>query len=143
ALELNLFYVALDPSESAQKIEERNIRIVQSVARNLRIPLAVKLSPFFTSLAHFAQGLSLAGAAGAVLFNRYYESDIDIVELEPRRRLQLSSPDELYLRLRWLGVLSARTPLSLAVSGGVHSWQDAAKAIMSGASAVQMVSALL
>jgi len=143
ALELNLYYVATDPDETAQDIEERDLRIIRQVSESLSIPLAVKVSPFFTSFANFARRAEQAGAKGMVLFNRYYESDIDIDELETHARLQLSSPNELYLRLRWLGIVSAKTNLTFAVTGGVHSWSDAVKAVMCGADAVQMVSAVL
>jgi dihydroorotate dehydrogenase (fumarate) len=107
------------------------------------IPVAVKLSPFFTSLPSFARRLAAAGARGAVLFNRFYQPDIDVEALDVTRALHLSDSSELLLRLRWLAILSGRTTLSLAASGGVHTSLDAIKAMMSGAHAVQMVSALL
>ncbi len=118
-LELNLFYVAVDPEESGAEIEARNVRIVRTVSEAVGIPVAVKVSPFFTSFAHYARQIEEAGAQGMILFNRYYESDIDIDELEVQSRLQLSSPEEIYLRLRWLSVVSAQTKLSLAVTAGV------------------------
>jgi dihydroorotate dehydrogenase (fumarate) len=103
----------------------------------------VKLSPFFSSLAHFAAALVRAGADGLVLFNRFYQPEIDIELLEVSPRLELSTSSELLLRLRWLAVLRDRVAASLAVTGGVHTATDAIKAIMAGADAVQMVSALL
>jgi dihydroorotate dehydrogenase (fumarate) len=143
ALELNLYVVATDPEESGQDIEDRAVQIVRDLKRALHIPVAVKLSPFFTSLAHFASRLDNAGADALVLFNRFYQPDIDAEELEVSRTLHLSDSSELPLRLRWLAVLSGRVSASLAVTGGVHSALDAVKAVMTGAHAVQMVSALL
>ena len=143
-LELNLYYVAVNPAESAQQIEQRKVEMVREVRRAVRIPITVKLSPFYTSLAHFACELEGAGADGLVLFNRFFESDLDIEELEVIPRLNLSYSGEILLRLRWLAVLSGTLPRTcLAVTGGVHSGVDAVKAIMTGASAVQVVSALL
>lgn len=143
ALELNLFEVETDPEEGAEEIEERQVEMVEEVKRAVRIPIAVKLSPFYTSLAHFGARLAAAGADGLILFNRFYETDIDVDELEVRTHLELSQPDELLLRLRWLAVLSGRVDCSLAVTGGVHTARDAAKALLCGADAVQMVSVLL
>jgi dihydroorotate dehydrogenase (fumarate) len=143
ALELNVYQLAADPDESAQDVEDRVVEMVGSVASNIDIPLALKLSPFYTSLPHFAGRVARAGAKGLVLFNRFYQPDIDVEELEVRHRLRLSSPSELLLRLRWLAILFGRVPAELAVTGGVHSGIDAVKAIMTGASAVQMVSAVL
>jgi dihydroorotate dehydrogenase (fumarate) len=143
ALELNVYQLAADPSESAAAVEDRIIEMVKSVASGMRIPLALKLSPFFTSLTRFATRCTSAGAAGLVLFNRFYQPDIDVEELEVRHHLRLSTPSELLLRLRWIAMLHGRVPAALTVSGGVHSGIDAVKAIMAGASAVQMVSAVL
>jgi dihydroorotate dehydrogenase (fumarate) len=143
ALELNLYFVAADANEHAEAIETRLLHIVRSVAEKLTIPLAVKLSPFFTSMANFASDLDAAGVDGLVLFNRFYQPDIDIEQLEVNPTLKLSDPSELLLRLRWLAILSPHIGASLAVSGGVHSETDAIKSIMAGAEAVQIVSALL
>jgi dihydroorotate dehydrogenase (fumarate) len=107
------------------------------------IPLAIKLSPFYSSIANLARRLEEIGADGLVLFNRFYQPDIDIENLEVVPRLRLSSPTELLLRLRWLAILSGRYRGSLAVTGGVHNAVDAVKSVMAGAHAVQMVSALL
>ena len=143
ALELNLYFVAADAQDHAEAIETRLLHIVRSVEEKLTIPLAVKLSPFFTSMANFASDLDAAGVDGLVLFNRFYQPDIDIENLEVRPTLKLSDPSELLLRLRWLAILSPHICASLAVSGGVHSETDAIKSIMAGAEAVQIVSALL
>ena len=107
------------------------------------IPVAVKLSPFYTAPLHFARRLVDAGADGLVVFNRYFEPDIDVEALEIVPRLNLSTPTELLLRLRWLAILSARVATSFAITGGVHSGLDAIKAVMCGADAVQLVSLLL
>lgn len=143
ALELNLYDVAADPDLDGAEIEEQAVEMVQEVKRAVRIPLAAKLSPFYTSLPHFARRLVEAGADGLVLFNRFYETDIDVEALEVRTHVDLSHHHELLLRLRWLAVLSGCVPCSFAVSGGVYTAQDAVKAILCGAHAVQMVSALL
>jgi dihydroorotate dehydrogenase (fumarate) len=143
ALELNVYYVATNPLESAAEVEERLLEIVGSVRRVVTIPLAVKLSPFFTSLANLATRLGAAGADGLVLFNRFYQPDLDLERLEAAPRLHLSDSSELLLRLRWLAILSGSVTASLGVSGGVHTSHDALKAVMAGADAVQVVSALL
>jgi dihydroorotate dehydrogenase (fumarate) len=143
ALEANLYVIPTDPEESGQAVEERLLAVVASVVAAVKIPVAVKLSPFLSSLPHFARRLSIAGARGVVLFNRFYQPDIDVDDLDVVRTLHLSDSSELLLRLRWLAVLHGKTPLSLAASGGVHTTLDAVKAMMAGASAVQLVSALL
>jgi dihydroorotate dehydrogenase (fumarate) len=143
ALELNVYAIHAAFEESGSAVEARVVEILREVKRAVRIPVAVKLSPFYTALAHFARELDKAGADGLVLFNRFYEPDINAETLEATRHLYLSSPLELLLRIRWLAILSNRVRASLAVSGGVHGALDAVKAIMAGAHAVQMVSALL
>jgi dihydroorotate dehydrogenase (fumarate) len=143
ALELNLYSVAVDPGDDAETLERTMTEMVREVRRQVRIPIAVKLSPFFTSLAHFAARLVDNGAHGLIVFNRFYQPDIDVDALEVTHTLRLSDSSELPLRLRWLAALSGRLGCSLAVSGGVHTALDAVKAIMCGAHAVQTVSALL
>jgi len=143
ALELNVYYLATDPDETATTVETRAVSMVAAVKRAVGIPVAVKLSPFFSSFAGFARCLEEAGADGLVLFNRFYQADIDVESLELMRSLHLSDPSELLLRLRWLAILWGRVNTDLAVTGGVHAASDAIKAVMAGASAVQMVSALL
>lgn len=142
ALELNVYQLATDPELLGADLEERILTMVASIKERVRIPLAVKLSPFHTSLAHFAARLA-ESADGLVLFNRFYQPDIDIERLEVERTLHLSTAEELPLRLTWLAVLSAQLKISLAASGGVHTAFDAVKAMMAGAHVVQMVSALL
>lgn len=143
ALELNVYHVATDPNETSDAVEQRVLDVLSAVKHAVRIPLAVKLSPFYSSLARLAQRLDDAGATGIVLFNRFYQPDIDLEQLEVVPRIHLSSPHELLPRLRWLAILSGRVRASLAVTGGVHDAQGALKAVMAGAHAVQMVSALL
>ncbi|HTE05988.1 MAG TPA: dihydroorotate dehydrogenase-like protein [Planctomycetota bacterium] len=143
ALELNLYDVPTNPDENAAAVESRLLEVVAQVRGHVALPLAVKLSPSFTALPHFVRALELAGVDGVVLFNRWYQPDIELESLEVRRTLHLSGPSELPLRLRWLAILSPFTGLSLAASGGVHAAPDAIKALMAGAHAVQMVAALL
>lgn len=143
ALELNLYYLATDPELTAGEIEDRCIRVVTSVSERIEIPLAVKLSPFFTALPQFAKRLAEAGADSLVCFNRFYQPDIDTEELEVKPSLDLSHSEELRLRLRWLALLSGRIDAQLSVSGGVHTGIDMAKSLMAGADSVQMVSGLL
>jgi dihydroorotate dehydrogenase (fumarate) len=143
ALELNTYHVATDPTESGDEVESRTLDILRAVRSAVKLPLAVKLSPYYSSLAHLAVQLEALGANGLVLFNRFYQPDIDPVELETVPRLELSTAAELRLRLRWLGILSPHVKGSLACSGGVHRAVDVVKAIMAGANAVQVVSALL
>ena len=143
ALELNVYYLATDPMESAAAVEKRTLDAVRAVKSVVTIPVSVKLSPFFSSMAHFALELETAGADGLVLFNRFFQPDINVEELVAEPSLQLSGPADLLLRLRWLAVLHGHVKGSLAVTGGVHDGIGALKAVMAGADAVQMVSALL
>ncbi|MEZ5319009.1 MAG: dihydroorotate dehydrogenase-like protein [Vicinamibacterales bacterium] len=143
AIELNFYYVATDPEETATQVEDRLVEIVGHVRHRVRVPIAVKLSPFFTSLPHLARRLADAGADGLVLFNRFYQPDIDPEMLEAVPHLHFSTSDELLLRVRWLAILSGRVRTSLAATGGVHTGLDALKAVMAGAHAVQLVAALL
>jgi len=143
ALELNVYYLATDVNETCKAVEARAIDMVKTVKKAVKIPVAVKLSPFYSSLPNFAAQLAKAKADGLVLFNRFYQPDINIETLQTERVLHLSDSSALLLRLRWLAVLSGRINASLAVSGGVHALADAIKAIMTGAHAVQMVSAVL
>jgi dihydroorotate dehydrogenase (fumarate) len=143
ALELNLYNVAAAAGESSQDVEDRAVEMVCLVKEAVHIPVAVKLSPFYTALGHFATRLDDGGADGLILFNRFYQPDLDPENLEVVRSLALSTSAELPLRLRWLGLLSGRVRASLAVTGGVHTAVDALKALMAGADAVQLVSVLL
>ena len=143
ALELNVYQLVSDPEESADDVEGRMVAMLKNVMERTKLPVAVKLSPFYTSLPHFAKRITDAGADGLVLFNRFYQPDIDVEELEVDHTLHLSTSGDLLLRLRWLAILSARIETSFALTGGVHSAIDALKGIMAGAHAVQVVSAIL
>jgi dihydroorotate dehydrogenase (fumarate) len=143
ALELNLYNVATDPAASSAVIEQQLIDTVAAVKQSVAIPVAVKLSPFFTGLAHFARELDEVGADGLVLFNRFYQPDIDPDALATVRTLHPSDSSELLLRLHWMAILSGHVRTSLAVSGGVHTAVDVVKATMAGAHVTQMVWALL
>lgn len=143
AIELNLYDIATDVDETSEHIEHRQLQVVASVASVVDVPVSVKLSPFYASVPNMVARLEDAGASGVVLFNRFYQPDIDLETLDADRTLHLSTPAELPLRLHALGALHRRVTLSLASSGGVHAGTDAAKAILCGAHAVQLVSALL
>jgi dihydroorotate dehydrogenase (fumarate) len=143
ALELNVYDLPTDPRESGEDVERRVLDVVTTLREAVALPLAVKLSPFYSSLANLARKLELARADGLVIFNRFYQPDIDVESLEIVPRARLSNPTELLLRLRWLSILSGQIGMSLAVTGGVHNAVDAVKAVMAGAHAVQMVSVLL
>ena len=143
ALELNFYHVATDLGETGDSVERRVVDIVAVLSESIRIPLAVKLSPFYSSLPNLAAHLDRLGAAGLVLFNRFYQPDIDPERREGALRLDLSDASELPLRLRFIAILSGRVNASLALTGGVHEPIDAVKAVMAGADCVQIVSALL
>ena len=143
ALELNTYLLPFDADETGADVEQRTIDIVAAVKQTVSIPVSVKLSPFFSSLPNLAKQLEEVGTDGVVMFNRFYQPDIDIENLDVIPNLRLSTADELRLRLRWLAVLSAQSKMSLAATGGAHSAVDVIKAIMCGAHSVQMVSALL
>jgi len=143
ALELNVYFVATDPAVDGPSLEQKVVDITTWVKDAVTIPITVKLSPYFSSIANLAKQLEDAGADGLILFNRFFQPDINIEEIEIDRTLKLSTSAELPLRLAWLGILSGRIGTSLAITGGVHRVEDAIKAIMCGADAVQMVSALL
>ena len=142
-LELNLYYLAADPEEPGAAVEQRYLDVLAAVRAAVTIPVAVKLSPFFSAPVHMARRLSQAGADALVLFNRFYQPDIDIDALDVEPALALSDPSELRLRLRWLAALFGHVSCPMAATGGVHSGRDALKALMAGASAVQTTSALL
>ena len=143
ALELNFYHIATDPLEDSTHVEARLLDIVAVLKETLTIPIAVKLSPFYSALPHLATRLEAMGAQGLVLFNRFYQPDIDPDELEATPTMALSASGDLLLRLRWLAILAPTVRGSLAVTGGIHRPIDAVKAVMAGADAVQIVSALL
>ncbi len=143
ALELNLYRIATNPDITSADIERQAIETVREVKHAVSIPVAVKLSPFYSAFAHLARELDRAGADGLVLFNRFYQPDIDAEELTATRTLHLSTSSDLLLRLHWMAILSGRVRASLAVTGGVHTALDVVKATMAGAHVTQTVSALL
>jgi len=143
ALELNVYHVAADPAEDGASVERRLIEVVKAVKASVKIPIAVKLSPFYSSVANLAGTLDGLGVEAMVLFNRFYQPDFDMQDLSVAPSLHLSASSDLLLRLRWLAVLFGRVKASLAVTGGVHTPLDAIKAVAAGASGVQVVSSLL
>jgi dihydroorotate dehydrogenase (fumarate) len=143
ALELNIYRVNTDFDRSASSLEDEALEMLRSVVALTSIPVAVKLSPYYTSLPNFAMRLVDAGAKGLILFNRFYQPDIDTRRREVAPELTYSTSLELSLRLRWLAILSAKVDASLAVTGGVHDADDALKAVLTGAHAVQLVSEIL
>jgi dihydroorotate dehydrogenase (fumarate) len=143
AIELNLYDTVTDPMTSAAEVERRYMELIEEVKQEISIPLAVKIGPWFTALAHTAKAFELAGADGLVLFNRLYQPDIDFDTLEVRPRLQLSTSDDARLPLHWIGVLREFSRGSLAASGGVHTGMDALKLLLAGADVVMTTSALL
>jgi dihydroorotate dehydrogenase (fumarate) len=143
AIELNLYEFVTDLHVPAAALEDQFVGIVREVKRMLRIPVAVKVMPFFTAFGNMAHQFDDAGADALVLFNRFYQPDLDITSMKVVPHVALSTRGELLLRLHWLAMLYGRIRPSLAVSGGIDQPEDAIKAILSGADAVQMVSALL
>jgi dihydroorotate dehydrogenase (fumarate) len=143
ALELNTYRIAADVSVPGEQIEAEQRALVAAVRSAIRIPLAVKIGPFFSSFAHVAHGLVEAGADGLVLFNRFFQPDIDVDTLQVRPRLVLSDSEELRLPLRWIAILYGRVNASLAATSGVHTGPDVAKALLAGADVAMMTSALL
>jgi len=143
ALELNLYSVATDPRVGATELEARYLELVAAVRAAVTVPLAVKLSPFFTALANIAVRIVEAGADGLVLFNRFYQPDLDLDSLDVVPRLVLSTSEELRLPLRWIAILRGQVRASLAATTGVHTGLDAAKVLLAGADVAMMTSALL
>ncbi|MGB1128576.1 MAG: dihydroorotate dehydrogenase-like protein [Haloferula sp.] len=143
ALELNLYNVPADPDVPAAEVEAAYLDVVRAVCAATRLPVAVKISPFLTAPAHFARELVAAGARGVVLFNRFYQPDIDLETLEVVPDLKLSQSDELRLPLRWTALLSGRIPADIAVTGGVHTGSDVIKSLLCGAHVAMMTSAIL
>lgn len=143
ALELNMYYIPTDPSLACQELEKTYVDLVKDIKKQLHIPLAVKLSPFFTSLPSLASRLVQAGANGLVLFNRFIQPDFDIETLEVVPRLPLSTSSELLLPLRWTALLYGKVNTDFALTTGVHSVQDVVKGVMAGASVTMLASELM
>lgn len=143
ALELNTFILPTNARAMSSDLENRVVEIVAAVRKVVSLPLAVKLSPYYTSVAHLARRLQAERVEGLVLFNRFFQPELDIEELEVVPRLDLSTSEDLRLRLRWLGLMRDQVDLSLACSGGIHAPSDVVKALLAGANAVQVVAELL
>jgi len=143
ALELNIFFVANDPKLSSEQVEELYTSLVSHVRASVHIPVAVKLAPYFSAMANMAKKLDQAGAAGLVLFNRFYQPDFDLEALDVKPTLALSTPGELLLRLHWVATLYGQIKADMAITGGVHTAQDLLKSMMAGARVAMVTSALL
>lgn len=143
ALELNVYLIAADPNDSSEAIERRYLDLVEGMRRSIDVPLAVKIGPFFSSMAHMAMRLAEAGADALVLFNRFYQPDIDLENLTVAPNLRLSSPTESLLVLRWLAILRDHVEFDLAATTGIHEAEDAVKALLAGADVTMMASGLL
>jgi dihydroorotate dehydrogenase (fumarate) len=143
ALELNIYYIATDPEMPGTAVEQRYIDVLTEVRKAVTIPVAVKIGPYFSSMANMAKRLSEAGARGLVLFNRFYQPDIDLVNLTVVPHLLLSSSYEMRLPLRWTALLYGRVEADLAITSGVHDHEDVLRCVMAGANVVQMASELL
>jgi dihydroorotate dehydrogenase (fumarate) len=143
ALELNLYNIPTDLNVTSNDIEDRQVELVAEVKTSISIPLAVKISPFVTSIPHFAKRLVEAGADGLVLFNRFYQPDFDLDDLEIVHSLDLSTPAEMRLPLRWISILSGKLKTDFALTSGVHSHTDIVKSMMAGARVAMMASNLL
>lgn len=143
ALELNLYSIPIDPDIPGWVIEQNDIEVVKSVSQSLKIPVAVKVSPFFSNMANMAKRFAEVGAKGLVLFNRFYQPDIDLEALEVRPNVLLSTPQSLRLPLRWIAILYKRVQVDFAATSGVHTGEDAAKLLLVGANVTMMASALL
>lgn len=142
ALELNTYSLATDPHKTSDQVEQGLIDLVRQIKKSVSIPVAVKLSPQFTSLPHLANRLDAFGVNGLVLFNRFYQPDFDIESLDVVPRLAFSTPQELLLRLHWVAILYGQVACDLAVTGGVHSAEGVLKSVMAGAQVAMMTSAL-
>src|SRR5579859_7872669 len=143
ALELNIYWIPTDPTLTAAQIEDTYLEILRSVKEQISIPVAVKLSPFFTNFANMAHRLEKAGADGLILFNRFYQADIDLETLSVAPNILLSTPMAMRLPLRWIAILRDQVGLSLAATSGIHRATDAIKMLMTGADVTMLCSALL
>ena len=143
AIELNMYYLSADPDLSGQELEDNYIDLVSEVKAAISIPLAVKLSPFITSLPNFVRRLTTAGADGVALFNRFYQPDFDLEELEVVRTLELSDSRDLLLPLRWISILHGKVEADFALTSGVHTAADVLKAMMAGAKVAMTASMVL
>ena len=142
ALELNVYFVAADPDQTGRDVESRYLDLVAAVKQSISIPLAVKFGPYFSAMANMGVRMAQAGADGLVLFNRFFQPDIDLDTLEAHPQLHLSSPSELLTPLRWIAILHGRVDASLAASGGIHAAAGLLKALLAGAD-VGMIASVL
>ena len=143
ALELNIYYLPARLDLTATELEDSYVALIEDVCAEVNAPVAVKLSPYFSALPNFAHRCVEAGASGLVLFNRFYQPDFDLETLSVMPNLHLSTSEELLLRLRWVAMLYGRVTADFAITGGVHTGEDAVKAVMSGANVAMMASELL
>lgn len=143
ALELNVYYVAADIEQSSGELESRYLELIRELRSQVQIPIAVKLSFQFTTVLHFVKQIEKAGADGVVLFNRFYQPDIDLDTLQVTPHLQLSTSADTLLAMRWIAILYGRVQLSLAATGGIHSADDALKMLLAGADITQLCSTLI
>jgi dihydroorotate dehydrogenase (fumarate) len=143
ALELNIYHIPADVETSGDEVERRHVEVVEQVRSAVKLPLAVKIGPHFSAPGAMARRLVEAGADGLVLFNRFYQPDVDLEDLEVRPRVLLSTPQAMRLPLRWIAILHGRIRASLAATGGIHSAEDALKMLMVGADVTMVCSALL
>lgn len=143
ALELNIYYLATKPHISGAEVEQMYIDLVRDVTQSVQLPVAVKLSPYFSAMSNISRRLIGAGARGLVLFNRFYQPDFDVVNRAVVPSLDLSTPNELRLRLRWVALLAGQFDADLAITGGIHTAEDAIKSLMAGANVAMMASALI
>ncbi|MCK5724491.1 MAG: dihydroorotate dehydrogenase-like protein [Gammaproteobacteria bacterium] len=143
ALELNVYYVAVDPQQTGEQVEDQYIQLLTRLREQITIPVSMKLSSQFSSMANMVTKLQAAGANGVVLFNRFYQPDIDLETLKVSPHIELSSPIESLLRIRWIALLRSRVELSLGATGGFHNIESIIKVLLSGADAVFLCSVLL
>ena len=143
AIELNVYFLAASVDDTSTEVEQRYVDLVESVTRQVGVPVAVKVAPYFSAMANMAARLAKAGASGLVLFNRFLQPDIALDELEVSPHLVLSTSDELRLALRWIAILRGRVDVSLAATGGAHTPEDVLKLLLAGADCVMLASSLL
>jgi len=143
ALELNVYYIAADPEKTPEQVEDLYLSILKRLRNDINIPITMKLSSQFTCVANMVTKLQTAGADGVVLFNRFYQPDIDLETLNIKPHIELSSPIEALLRIRWIALIRSRVELSLAATGGFHTVDSIIKALLAGADAVYLCSVLL
>jgi len=143
ALELNVYYIPTDGKMNSEEVERRYTNLVRTVVNSVKIPVAIKLAPYFSSIPHMICSLDKIGVRGMVLFNRFYQPDVDIDNLKVDLHLSLSTSQELLLRLRWVAILYGQIQADMALTGGVHTTEDVVKTMMAGARVAMMTSALL